>query len=172
MFDWKLSSERLIFMDIYLKKYKVSNSDFAKQLFFEIKSEELNFTPPFEKSIINLLNFQFNAYKNNLENYTNLSNYLIYSNNNLVGRLIFVVEQANLHIVELSILKKFRRNNIGKKTLQYIQKKYEKVGSFSLYVRKNNPFIEFYKKLEFEIISEDEINYFMKLKKSSYKKEL
>ncbi len=151
-------------MNLQFENKTEEHLPFIKQLFYELKEEELNLTDFAPHVKTQVLESQFLAHEFNYHNNKKFEDHIILLNKKPAGRLILSTNSKNIHFAELAILKHFQHKGIGKEVFkQIISKAKTETKSVTLNVSKNNKAIDFYKKLGFITTSQDELNYNMRL---------
>ena len=151
------------FMNLQFENKTEEHLPLIKQLFYELKEEELNLTDFAPQIKTQILESQFLAHELNYHR-KKIEDQIILLNKKPVGRLILSTNNKNIHFAELVILKDFQHKGIGKEVFkQIISKAKTETKSVTLNVSKNNKAIDFYKNLGFLTTSQDELNYNMRL---------
>lgn len=153
-------------MKIELKKYSNENFNFVKNLYFEFKTEELKL-PELESDYQNiLLEKQFSAQVNYYKNFGDaFCHYIITADEKEVGRYIILKSKTNWHLADMMLLKEYRKKGIAKFLLTLsIKEAKNKNKSITCYVDKQHTIQSFYKRLGFEIIKDEGMEYLMELK--------
>ncbi|WP_351075473.1 GNAT family N-acetyltransferase [Shewanella sp. CAL98-MNA-CIBAN-0140] len=88
--------------------------------------------------------------------------YLVMYANELIGTLKYRANETTVEIMQLQIHPLFQRQGFGQKILQQIITD-SKPKLFELTVLKENPALQLYKRLGFEITGEDQHEYFMQI---------
>ena len=91
--------------------------------------------------------------------------YLVMYANELIGTLKYRVSEATVEIMQIQIHPLFQRQGFGQKILQQIITD-SKPKLIELTVLKQNPALQLYKRLGFEITGEDLHEYFMQISSS------
>ena len=170
--SWAMASKKLktlgasapFFMNIQFESKSEMHLPFIRQLFYELKDEELNLLNLKSHLKAQLLECQFLAHESNYQhNAKEIEDQVILLNRKPTGRLILLTNSKNIHCAELVILRQFQHKGIGKEVFkQIISKAKAETKSVTLNVSKHNMAINFYKGLGFVITNQDDLNYNMR----------
>ncbi len=151
-------------MDIQLKIKDETDSEFSFRLFEKIKTVELNIHNWPEQMKNQLIEMQYKGYEQMIKNeYPNAEDYIITVNDEKAGRLQLNVNDFGIRIINISLLPAFHGNGIGTKIIRDVIADADiKKKHVCLEVDKINPAFNLYKRLGFEIITQDEIKYSMR----------
>jgi len=146
-------------MDIQLKIKDETDSEFSFRLFEKIKTVELNIHNWPEQMKNQLIEMQYKGYEQMIKNeYPNAEDYIITVNDEKAGRLQLNVNDFGIRIINISLLPAFHGNGIGTKIIRDVIADADiKKKHVCLEVDKINPAFNLYKRLGFEIITQDEI---------------
>lgn len=152
-------------MNISLKKHNTTDADFVKGLYKDYKAHELKFPNPRDPFVEQILESQYKAQVKYYENFgDNYVQWIIYADSEKIGRFIEIREENNLHLADMIIKPEFRNRGIAKQILtETIDSAIKNYESITCNVDKNHTIITYYKKLGFEIIKDEGMEYLMAL---------
>jgi ribosomal protein S18 acetylase RimI-like enzyme len=156
----KLAADSITFRPISESE---TDLEFLYSVYVSTREEEMTLTGWNEKQIEEFLRMQFNLqHRQYRQNYENAAFDIILYHNNPVGRLYVDRRRDDIRIVDIALLKKFRRKKIGSKIMrELIAEADEKDVNLSLHVEHNNPALGLYHRLGFEQKELKGIYYFM-----------
>jgi ribosomal protein S18 acetylase RimI-like enzyme len=156
----KLAAESLTFRPIRDSK---EDLEFLFAVYASTRAEEMALTGWQALEIENFLRSQFELqHKQYLQNYRNGAFDIILYHKMPVGRLYVDRRPDDIRIVDIALLKEYRRQGIGSKIMkELIAEAEEKKVNLSLHVEHNNPAMGLYERLGFAKKELVGIYYFM-----------
>jgi ribosomal protein S18 acetylase RimI-like enzyme len=151
-------------MDIHLKRKTEIDSEFFFKLFSEIKIAELRVERWPEQMKNQLASMQYNAYEQTIKNeYPDADDFVVMVDSEKAGRLQLDKNENSMRIINISLLPAFQNKGIGSRIIKEILETADlKNKPVYLEVDRVNPAFILYKKLGFEIHSQDELKSSMK----------
>ncbi len=124
---------------------------FLRQLYASTRAEEMAMTGWEQQQINEFLNMQFDLqHKQYVQNYLGARFDIILMDKDRAGRLYVQRGKAEMRIIDIALLPKFRRLGIGSKLMSdLITEANEKQLPLSLHVEYNNPALGLYERLGF-----------------------
>lgn len=153
-------------MRITLRKATDDDLAFVKSLFLDFKAGQLNFSDASISLFRSILETQYTAQVRYYSGFGDeFLHWIILSGNERIGRYIEVVDGDNLHMADMIILPEHRNRGVAGKILKRrIDSGKRKYSSITCRVDKAHTIIAFYKRLGFEIIQDEGMEYLMALK--------
>jgi ribosomal protein S18 acetylase RimI-like enzyme len=117
--------------------------------------------PLSDEQKIQFLNHQFQAQHSHYQRYFSDANFdIVLSGETRVGRLYVEYGTTEIRIIDIAILPEFRGNGIGSKLLREILERAElEKMPVRLRVEPNNPALQWYTRLGFKKIADEQINW-------------
>ncbi len=151
-------------MEIRLNKKDGTEIDFFRELFWLTKSAELKADEWPEQMKDQMLSVQRRAFEQSvIDHFPKADDFVIQVGSEMAGRLQLNSDNYGLWIINISLLPAFQRKGIGTIVLSRLLKEADLSGRpIFLGVDIHNPAFSLYKRLGFEVRSQDELKYTMR----------
>ncbi|MBK6285535.1 MAG: GNAT family N-acetyltransferase [Draconibacterium sp.] len=150
-------------MEITYRPISASDLHFLKNLYRSTREEELDTTDWNELQKERFIEFQFNAQHSHYVNSFERADFLLIKLKKTdIGRLYLWKTDSQIRILDITLLEKYRRKEIGTKIITALIHEANKTGKkLNLHVGKNNPALKLYERLGFKRKTDTDIDFFM-----------
>lgn len=148
---------------LQLKGMEQKDIPFLYEVYKSTRIDELAVVNWTKNEMENFFIMQFNLqHKQYIENYKNGNFDIILFNDLPVGRLYVERAKKDIRVIDIAILKEYRRKGIGSTLISTLIEESERTKlPLSLHVERDNPIMPFYKKIGFKELEDRGIYIFM-----------
>lgn len=148
---------------LQLKAMEQKDIPFLYEVYKSTRIDELAVVNWTKNEMENFFIMQFNLqHRQYMENYKNANFDIIFFNDLPVGRLYVERARKDIRIIDIAILKEYRRKGIGSTLISALIEESERTKlPLSLHVERDNPIMPFYKKIGFKELEDRGIYIFM-----------
>jgi len=142
--------------DFQFRPIADQDKEFLQRLYGSTRASELAMLPWTEKEKEDFISMQFQAQHTFYQDQFKQAEFNIVCKDNAdIGRLYTDVRSDEIRIIDIALLPNYRRMGLGKKLLDGVITKAKQLDlPITIHVEKNNPAMNLYKRLGFEVIED------------------